>query len=156
MNHMSLFLANVIWPAAFLANRLLSVWIISAGLLVEYFFVWRVTPLGAWRSIVADVAMNAASTVLGIILIPLAGIAWEFFPGQFIYEWLKVGTFNPGTWAMTFCMAVLINGALEVGVLRIVFQQPTDAGLFWWLCLANAVSVGIAMGSFLIYPARRY
>jgi len=64
-------LADVIGPALFLENWLLSVWIILAGLLIEYFLVWRATSLGPWRSIMADVAINAASTVMGIILIPL-------------------------------------------------------------------------------------
>lgn len=148
--------ADMIWPALFLQNRLLSMWIILAGLFIEYFFVWRVTSLGAWRSILADVGMNIASTVLGIVLIPLAGIAWEFFPGLIIYRLFNVGTFNPGTWAVTFLMAVLINAALEMSVLRIWFQQHFGKDLFGWLCLANALSVGLAMASLLIYPPRRY
>ena len=148
--------ADVIWPALFLQNRLLSTWIILAGLFIEYFFVWRVTSLGAWRSILADVAINIASTVLGMVLIPLAGLAWEFFPGLLIYKVFNLGTFNPGTWAVTFCMAVLINAALEMSVLRIWFQQHFGKDLFGWLCLANALSVGLAMASFLIYPAGRY
>lgn len=147
-------LANVIWPAAFLESRLLSLWIISAGLLIEYFFVRSVTPLGAWRSALADVAMNTASTLLGIILIPLAGIAWEFFPGLLLYKWFNLGTFNPGTWGATFCMAVLINAVLEMAVLRIGFHQTFGKGLFGWLCLANAFSVGLALASLLIYPMR--
>lgn len=149
-------LADMIWPAAFLESRLLSAWVISAGLIVEYFFVWRVTPLGTWRSVVADVAMNAASTLLGVVLIPLAGIVWEIFPGLIVYEVFNLGTFNPGTWAATFLMAVLINSGLELLVLRFVFHQPPGGGLFWWLCLANALSVGIAMASFLVYPPRRH
>lgn len=153
---MSPFLADVIWPAAFLENRLLSVWLISAGLFIEYFFVWRVTSLGMWRSILADVTMNAASTLLGIVLIPLAGIAWEFFPGILLYKWFNLGTFNPGTWAATFVLAVLINAVLEMTVLRVAFKQRFGKPLFLWLCLANALSVGLAMASFLIYPWSRY
>jgi hypothetical protein len=153
---MSPFLADVIWPAAFLENRLLSVWIISAGLFIEYFIVWRVTSLGVWRSILADVTMNAASTLLGIVLIPLAGIAWEFFPGILLYKWFNLGTFNPGTWAATFVLAVLINSVLEMTVLRVAFKQRFGKRLFLWLCLANALSVGLAMASFLIYPTSRY
>jgi hypothetical protein len=156
MNHMTPMLADMIWPAAFLESRLLSAWVISAGLLIEYFFVWRVTPLGGWRSLLADLAMNAASTLLGIILIPLAGIIWEVFPGIVLYRLFDLGTFNPGTWAATFLMAVLINAGLEMAVLRFGFGQLRGGGLFWWLCLANALSVGVAMGSFLLYPPRRY
>ena len=152
---MPLFLADMIWPAAFLESRLLSAWVISAGLFIEYFFVWRVTPLGTWRSVLANLAMNAASTLLGIVLIPLAGIIWEIFPGLLLYKWFDLGTFNPGTWAATFLMAVLINAGLELAVLRLGFRQPPGGGLFWWLCLANALSVGVAMGSFLLYPPRR-
>ena len=155
MYHLTPILADMIWPAAFLESRLLSAWIISAGLFIEYFFVWRVTSLGAWRAILADLAMNAVSTLLGMALIPLSGLAWEFFPGQFIYEWWHIGTFNPGTWVVTFCMAVLINAVLEMAVLRLGFQQSFGNSMFWWLCLANALSVGLAMASFLIYPARR-
>ena len=156
MNHMTPMLADMIWPAAFLESRLLSAWVISAGLFIEYFFVWRVTALGTWRSILADLAMNAASTLLGIILIPLAGIVWEIFPGLLLYKLFDLGTFNPGTWAATFILAVLINAGLELLVLRLGFRQPPGSGLFWWLCLANALSVGVAMGSFLLYPPRRY
>lgn len=146
--------ADVIWPALFLQNRLLSTWIILAGLVIEYFVVWRVTSLGAWRSILADVGINIASTILGMVLIPLAGLAWAFFPGIFLAQVFYLGAFHPGTWAVTFCMAVLINAALEMSVLRIWFQQQFGKYLFGWLCLANALSVGLAMASFLIYPAR--
>lgn len=149
-------LADMVWPAAFLESRLLSAWVISAGLFIEYFFVWRVTQMGAWRAILADIAMNAASTLLGIILIPLAGIVWEIFPGLLLYKLFDLGTFNPGTWAATFLLAVLTNSGLELLVLRLCFRQPPGGGLFWWLCLANALSVGLAMASFLLYPPRRH
>ena len=155
MYHIPPMFADMIWPAAFLESRLLTVWIISAGLFIEYFFVWRLTPLGAWRSILADLAMNAASTLLGIILIPLAGLAWEFFPGIVLYKLFDVGTFNPGTWTATFLLAVVINSGLELLVLKLAFRQPASGGLFWWLCLANSLSVGLAMASLLVYPPRR-
>jgi hypothetical protein len=61
-------LADIIWPALFLEERLVSLWVILAGLVIEYSFVWRITDLGVMRSIWADVAMNAASTLLGILL----------------------------------------------------------------------------------------
>src|SRR4029078_4473643 len=102
-------IADVVWPALFLEMRLLAWWAIAAGLIVELFFVRWLTAFGWGKSIVADIAMNAASSLLGVVLIPLAGVAWEFFPGVLIYKFLKIGTFNPGTWAATFLMAVFIN-----------------------------------------------
>jgi hypothetical protein len=35
--------------------------------------------------------------LLGIVLIPFAGILWEFFPGIVIYSVFKIGTFIPQT-----------------------------------------------------------
>jgi len=146
--------ADVVWPALFLQSRLLSVPVILAGLAIEYFFVWRITTLGVWWSMLADVAMNAASSLLGIFLIPAAGIVWEVFPGILLYKGLNWGTFNPITWAGTFCMAVLINAALETFVLAKGFKQKMGKRGFAWLCLANGITVGIAMVTLVIRPIR--
>ena len=145
-------LADMIWPALFLESRLLSIPVILAGLVVEYFVVWRLTDLGVKRSIFADLAMNTASTLLGILLIPIAGIIWEIFPGIFLYKWFNLGTFNPGTLVATFCMAVLVNAAIETFVVAKGFKQKMGKRGFGWLCIANAVSVGIAFGSLLFFP----
>jgi hypothetical protein len=148
MKHMTPILANVIWPALFLESRLLSIWVILAGLLVEYFFVWRITELGAKRSVLADVVMNAASTLLGIVLIPAVGFVVALFPGELF------GTFSPITWGFTFLAAVFINALIESLVLWKGFKQSIGKKEFWWLWFANALSVGIAFGSFLIIPIK--
>jgi uncharacterized membrane protein SirB2 len=151
---MQIFVADLVWPALFLEQRLFSWWAIGFGLLVELFFVRWLTGL-SWRmSAVANIAMNAASSLLGFFLIPIAGIAWEFFPGAVLYKVFNIGTFNPGTWVATFLLAVLINSALETTVLRYVFKQKPAKRLFWWLALANAVSVGLAFASLFRYPPR--
>jgi uncharacterized membrane protein SirB2 len=98
--------------------------------------------------------MNAASSLLGVFLIPLAGGAWEFFPGIMLYKVFNIGTFNPGTWLATFLFAVFINSALETAVLRYAFKQKPFKRFFWWLALANTISVGIAFGSLLKYRPR--
>jgi hypothetical protein len=145
-------LADIVWPALFLEERLFSWWAIGAGLLVELLFVRYITTLNWRMSLVADIAMNAASSVLGILLIPLAGLAWEIFPGMVFYPLLNIGTFNPYTWAGTFVFAVMINGTLETLVLRFAFKQKIGKKGFWLLCLANFVSVGMAFYSLFAYP----
>lgn len=142
-------LADVVWPALFLEMRLLAWWAVAAGLIVELFFVRWLTAFAWGKSIVADIAMNAASSLLGVFLIPLAGIAWEFFPGILIYKLLEIGTFNPGTWAATFLMAVFINSGLETAVLCYGFKQKPFTRFFWWLALANSMSVALAFASLL-------
>jgi hypothetical protein len=146
--------ANMIWAALFLEIRLLAIPIILAGLVIEYFFVRRLTGFGVKRSIFADVTMNAASLLLGILLIPLAGIAWEFSAGTMLYEQFKIGSFSYVSWTATFIMAVLINAAIENFVLRRIFKLEKNKASFRWLCLANALSVGIALASFWFFPIK--
>ena len=150
---MFLHVADVIWPALFVEDRLFSLWPICLGLLVEFFFVRWLTTLSLGRCVVADCTMNAISALLGIFLLPIAGIAWEVFPGILIYKVFHVGTFNPGTWAATFLFAVAINAALESAVLRFIFQQRQPyRRLFWWLCVANSLSVALAFVSLYLHP----
>jgi len=151
---MQALLADVVWPALFLAGRLMAWWAIGLGLLVELFFVRFLTGFSWLKSTLADVGMNAASSLLGLFLIPLAGLAWESFPGIMLYRVFNIGTFNPGTWTATFLFAVLINAAIEATVLRHGFKQKPFKRLFGWLVLANAISVGIAMASLFKYPPR--
>jgi hypothetical protein len=145
-------LADVVWPALFLEARIATWWAISVGLVVEYLFLRRITDLGPARAAWADVAMNAASTLLGLILIPIAGIVWEFFPGTVIYQVFDVGTFNPGTWMATMVMAAALNAFIERFVLRRCFKQQVARRAFWLLFGANAVSVGLAFASIVILP----
>ena len=127
-------------------------WSISLGLVVEYLFVRQLTGFDIKKSIVVDISMNAASSLLGMILIPLAGVGWEFFPGIIIYKLFNIGTFNPGTWAATFFIAVFINAWLENFVIYKCFKRKLGWRGFWWLSLANAASVGIAFISLWLFP----
>ena len=138
-------LANVVWPALYLLGRLLSFWVIALGLLIEFLFVRWLTRLDWKRAIWADVAMNLVSALLGIILIPVAGLILVLpFPA----------TFGLASWVATFCVAVLINTSVESFVLLKGFKQSIRRKEFWLLCLANALSVGVAFGSFWLYPIR--
>jgi hypothetical protein len=92
------------WPAMVLEERLLSVIPIVAGLVVE----WLALRFGgfdlSWKkAAVVDVVMNAVSTIVGIVLIPVLGLVWEIFPGVVLYKFFSIGTFNPGTWAGHVC-----------------------------------------------------
>ncbi|MEI6561046.1 MAG: hypothetical protein WCO68_03060 [Verrucomicrobiota bacterium] len=145
-------IADVVWPALYLEQRLFSWWAIGLGLLVELVFLRRITTLSSGMCIVADLAMNAASALLGIVLIPVVGLLWEVFPGILLYKLFKVGTFNPGTWTATFILAVFVNAVLETTVLRYAFHQKPAKRIFGWLCLANGLSIALAFISLFVYP----
>ena len=147
--------ADVVWPALLLEGRILTWWAILVGLIVEYFFLRNITELSWSRAALADVAMNAASSILGILLIPIAGIAWEIFPGILLYKVFHIGTFNPGTWTATILMAAAINTFIERFALRRLFKQPVAGSrCFWMLFLANSISIGLAMASILYSPPK--
>jgi hypothetical protein len=148
-------LADMVWPALLLEGRILTWWAILAGLGIEYFFVRGITNLSFSRAAVADIAMNAGSTLLGILLIPIAGIIWELFPGLIIYKLFDIGTFNPGTWIATILMAATINTFIERFVLRKLFKQPVARKRdFWLLFMGNAISIAIAFGSIIYSPPK--
>ena len=147
------FFADVVWPALLLEGRILTWWAILIGLIVEYFVVRGITNLSFSRAAFADVAMNAGSAILGILLIPIAGIIWEIFPGMIIYKVFNIGTFNLGTWIATILMAAAINTFIERFVLRKVFKQPVVGKRGFWLLFAgNAISISIAFASIIYKP----
>ncbi|MDN3639084.1 hypothetical protein QWY82_09715 [Simiduia curdlanivorans] len=148
--------ANAVWPALYLETRLFSWWAISVGLVVEYLFVRKLFQVTPKKAIFVTITANAASALLGILLIPLAGIAWEVFPGLLFYHVLNIGTFNPITWCATFIIACAVNVALEGLVYKKTFRLNFlfKSKMFLWFLLANAVSVGVAAVSLYIIPVQ--
>lgn len=146
--------ADVVWPALMLEVRLFSWWAIGLGLVVEFAALRWAFGLEAPRAAVADLAMNAASCLLGLLFVPFSGLVWEIVPGALIQWVFDVGTFNPATWAGTFALAVAVNTGLEGLVLRKGFRVPMGRREWLWLAAANAASVGLAFGSLFTHPLR--
>lgn len=151
MTHLT---ANVVWPALYLSERMLAVWPIAAGLLVEFFCVRYITNLRGWRCVWADVSMNLASTLLGIFLIPLSGILWEFLAHFTLGQLINFGTFDPVSWGVTVIISACVNAVLEGWVLRSGFHQTLGRRGFWLLVAANLVSVTMAFVSILLWPPK--
>ena len=82
--------------------------------------------------------VNALSAGLGIILIPLSGLAWELTGGQFVL------TFSPGSWTAAWLLAVLVNAVVEFWPLVWPFRAPRTWRVFGIVLAANAVSVAFA------------
>lgn len=121
---------------------------------MELPFVRFLTGFSWPRAIIANLAMNAASTAVGILLIPISGIAWEYMAYLAVYRYWKVGTFNPVSWLATFLLAVALNAIIEQSVLRWGFRQRLGVRGFAWLSVANALSVGLALWSVFQNPPR--
>jgi len=145
-------IADVVWPALYLETRLFSWWAIGVGLVAEYLFIRWLFRRSIQRSVAATVAANAASSVVGVLLIPIAGILWEFFPGSIYMHFLHWGTFNPVTWAATFVLACFINTGIEAVVYKKGFKFQIRRREFLWIAVVNAVSVGIAFVTLFLVP----
>ena len=141
---------NMVWPALYLEMRLFTWWSISAGLLVEYLFLRRLFQYGIKQAMLADLAMNGVSTILGLFLIPLSGIGWEILGNPFFGP----GTFNPVAWGATFGLAVLINAGIESVVIAKGFKTKLGKRGFAGLFVANFVSVGLAYASLYLSTPR--
>ncbi len=131
---------------------MLAWWVILIGLLIEWPFVRFLTKCSWKKALIANVTMNFGSTIIGIVLLPVAGIAWEYIGEATFYHRFNVGTFNPVTWSVTFLLAVGISAAIELLVLRFVFHQRLGSRGFWWLCVANSLSEGLAFWSIFRWP----
>jgi hypothetical protein len=144
--------ADVVWPALFMEMRLLSVWVVVLGLAIEP-VIRYLTRRPWWTSLGITVAINAISTLVGVLLIPLAGIVWEVGPGLLMYRALGVGTFNPVTWTATVVLAALISASVEALALRWPFRHRIGRRGFGVLTLANLASTVVAAASLAIWPA---
>ena len=138
-------LANVVWPALYLIGRLLSIWVISISLLVEFVFLWKLLRLEAKRALLADLAMNLASAVLGFILIGFLGLV-VILPFR--------STFGVAAWIATFIVAVLVNACIESLVVSKWFKNDFAKRDFCLMVIANALTMGIAYGSLYFFPIK--
>jgi hypothetical protein len=146
--------ADIIWPSFILEQHLLSIYPIILGLIVEYLFLRYYFKMNIKRAILADLAMNAASVCIGIILIPLSGLAWGYFPGLIFGN--LFGMRNMEEWIVTFLMATFINAGIESFVVQRGFKVTVGVKGFIILSVANAISVGIAMASIPTFSLEKY
>ena len=147
-------LADIVWPGVILADRLMGAISVGVGLIVEAMVLRWAFGMSWLKAIVADVAMNAASTVPSAYLVVGGGLAWEVGPGRVLYTLLHIGTFNPITWAATCLLAVVANTLIEMTVLRLFFKVPFVLRSLAFIAGANAISVVVAFASLTVSPAR--
>jgi len=146
--------ADLVWPALALEQRMLSVLPIVAGLIVEWLALW----LGGFglkwkKAALVDVVMNATSALIGIFLIPALGMGWEYGPAQLIDRIIPIGMTFQIDWLAAFVIAIAVTTAIEASVVRWGFKIPLGLRRFSILLGANAVSIGFAFVSVMMNPA---
>ena len=149
--------ANVIWPAVILGGRMLAWWVVGLSLVIESVFVWGAFRLTPGKALLATIAANAVSAMVGLFVLPYLTMFLEL---GLYHSGLaaKIGwdTFSLEAWLVTFALAVLINLALELAVFRFGYKLPIGKRAVGLIALANVITVGLAFASLDIVPDPDY
>ena len=145
-------LANVIWPSLYLVERINTWWIIGISLLIEFLFLIWLTQEKILKVGLMTLVINLFSTGVGAFAIPLSGIAWELIATITIHPLFHWSTFNPVTWIVSCILATLLNAAIEMISLILLFNLRWTAKTFGCLILANGITVSIAFRTILVNP----
>ena len=144
-------LADVVWPALYLVDRMLAFEVIVLGLCVEA-VLFRCAFKLTWKhAFVVTSLINVISSIVGAMLLPVWGWYWAEATSK-REEVMGWGTFNPLSWAETCCFAWLITTMVEWLPLHLLVGKQKY--LLSVLLAANFLSVGLAYLSFSFVPAR--
>ncbi len=141
----SVALANLVWPAIYVTMGLVTWWVVAAGIAIETVGLGLLLKTSLAKSFLLAFSMNAVSAVLGVVLVPLAGIAYEVVPGLLINWLFSWGTFNPVAWVATFLLAAVINATVEGTVLSKGFAISLSRTHKLWLVALNFATVALAV-----------
>lgn len=148
---MSVPLADLVWPALYLVDRMVALPVILLGLALEAGLFHRAFAVPWRRAFAVASVVNAISALVGIAVLPAWGWYWEASVSSRNLS-RGLGTFNRLTWAETCLMTWLLTTIVEYLPLRWVTQRPPT--LLPTLLLANALSVGVAYLSLSWLPPR--
>ena len=117
--------ADAIWPGMFLFAGVSSLIGILAGFAVELFFVKYFAKTKWSKAIAVTFIMNLVTTVLGIFVKETTFREdWDYFASFIIFAIVN-----------TIIEGVVVKLSLKLAISR----------TFWWLFLANAISVGFGI-----------
>jgi len=137
-------IANIVWPALYAEDKVSSIPIIALSLVIEYFFFRRLFNLNAQQACFNTLAANLASGLVGLVGRPLSGLLYELTIGMlvmWIFDW---GTFNPVTWISVPIFGGALNALIELFTIRTIWKHKLSKKNFYWLWLANIITIGIA------------
>lgn len=131
--------ANVVWPSVYIAEGMRSFYVILAGLVIETVFVKFFLKENLFKSVLITFVMNIISAVVGFVLIPVSGLIGEIMLIPF-----GKGTFHISHWIMSYILAILSNVFIEGLSIKYIYKYSFKK-MFWWLCVANAISIVICI-----------
>lgn len=137
----------MVWPGLLLEGRLATWWAVGPGLALEAGFLgWAFRPLGARRALGYRAAINAASSLFGLVLIPMV----TFF-GVMVLPPAQQSS-AAIIWGLTGLLATAANVLVEAYVLEFRLGRELTLAHVGGLALVNAVTVGLALATAWRYP----
>lgn len=145
-------LTNVVWPALYIISRYYTWWAIGTGLVIECVALRLLTKNRAKKAVLAVLAANLITAIVGYFTIPWITLGWEFALEYTVYQLVDVGTFNPFGWFTSILLISAITAFPELLIIRKAFriELRTNAWRYWWI--ANVLSVLLAFLTVLIWP----
>lgn len=141
--------ANVVWPGL-VAGWATLIWIVPAGLLIEYFVVQKyLLPNDAGRAVILA---NIASALAGIVLFPFLGTIGEivpqavlnpadgYLPDSAVYHRLTL----VGLLSFAALASTLIEGFLMGRMFNLDLSGRTFKILYWGNFASTAVACAMA------------
>lgn len=145
-------LGDVVWPALYAETKMNSIPVIALSLVLEFLVIQALFKRSITVSTIMVIVANAASGLIGCILRPLSGIAWEFSVGalfMWVFDW---GTFNPVTWFFVPIIGGAINAAIELLTIKLIWKQKFSRNNFLAFWAVNWATVGIAVVWVIVSP----
>lgn len=142
-------LANVLWPELILVRRMSAWWVIGAGLIIEFFFLWWMFRLPLWKTAAADIVANGASALIGVYALPWIG--WQ---RELLLAPLGLLTLRLPNFLTALLLVLVLNVLIEGLIYRVVFRLPLGLRNLLWLVLANAVTIALTFVSFSFVPLK--
>lgn len=115
----------------YISVGMVSVKVIILGIIAELLFVKFFTNTRWIKASIVTVIMNLVSSFLGYIPILIWGISSEF---------LLFNTFHWTHWVAAYLFAIFVNTLIESLVIKLILKLKFK-NIFWWLFIANVISV---------------
>lgn len=115
----------------------LAGWYVMVLSLIAELVIIKLFLKESWlKSVTIVLVMNMVSLILGMVTSLIVGLLCE----TVLYILPNTGTLHISHWAANFLAFALINAVVEGLVIKIGFKYKFKK-IFWWLCLANVISL---------------
>lgn len=141
------------WPSALITYRLFEwypILIITA--LVEVVILIKISDEGWKGALKASFLANAVSALAGILLLPLAGVAWKHSLNRTFEAFGVLGNYSMASWVGNVSYMAILLGAIEALIISLVINKKLALPFVLGWMLVNLLPLLLAIESFTIAP----